>query len=180
MITPLEKSNIKQMVLYGVRYCIAMGTALFIGAALFLPSVIAMSDGKGSINWSPIFGVFGWGNIFSFIQRLEIGSKSEYGNPAFYCGSMAVLGCMIGILCKKAGKEKENAADHLSVICFISVLYSGLYMGVLFVKVCGKLLVSVWLYWNDGFDCDIGGYFCLPERNRNRQKRYVEGSGCFI
>ena len=77
LITPLEKSNIKQMVLYGVRYCIAMGTALFIGAALFLPSVIAMSDGKGSINWSPIFGVFGWGNIFSFIQRLEIGSKSE-------------------------------------------------------------------------------------------------------
>lgn len=121
LITPLEKSNIKQMVRYGVRYCIAMGTALFIGAALFLPSVIAMSDGKGSINWSPIFGVFGWGNIFSFIQRLEIGSKSEYGNPAFYCGSMAVLGCMIGILCKKLEKRKKTL--QITFLLFVLSLF---------------------------------------------------------
>ena len=96
------------MVLYAVHYCIAMGTALLIGAALFLPSVIAMSDGKGDINWSPILGVYGWGNVFSFMQRFAIGSKSGYGNASFYCGSLAVIGCMICLICKKLEKRKRT------------------------------------------------------------------------
>ena len=36
------------MVDHIVRYCIAMGTALMIGAFLFLPAALAMSDGKGT------------------------------------------------------------------------------------------------------------------------------------
>ena len=117
LITTLEKSNIKKMVLYTVRYCIAMGTALLIGAALFLPSVIAMSDGKGDINWSPILGTYGWGNVFSFIQRFTIGSKSEYGNASFYCGSLAVIGCMICLICKKLEKRKRTL--QLTFLAFV-------------------------------------------------------------
>ena len=119
--TPLERSNIKKMVIYAVRYCISMATALLIGACLFLPSVIAMSDGKGSINWSPAFGVYGWGNIFGFIQRFELGSKSEYGSVSLYCGSLAVIGCMICIICKKL--EKRRRTIQLTFLAFVLSLF---------------------------------------------------------
>ena len=89
------------MVDHIVRYCIAMGTALMIGAFLFLPAALAMSDGKGNVEWIPILGIYGWGNIFSFIQRFELGSRSEYGSVSLYCGSLAVIGCIAYMLCKR-------------------------------------------------------------------------------
>lgn len=68
LITPVERSNIKKMVDHIVRYCIAMGTALMIGAFLFLPAALAMSDGKGNVEWIPIWGSMD-GEIFSLLSR---------------------------------------------------------------------------------------------------------------
>ena len=106
--TPWDKINTRKYVHDALRYSMAMFVALLIGAALFLPSVLAMSDGKGGINWSPLIGCYGLGNVFSFLQRFTIGSKSEYGNVSLYCGSLAVIGCMLFVIGRGQRKWKKG------------------------------------------------------------------------
>lgn len=140
LITPVERSNIKKMVDHTIRYCIAMGTALMIGAFLFLPAALAMSDGKGNVEWIPILGIYGWGNIFSFIQRFELGSRSEYGSVSLYCGSLAVIGCIAYMLCKKINRNKKIL--HSILLAFVLSLF---YIPVF---VWGfSLLKAVGSYW---------------------------------
>ena len=138
LITPVERSNIKKMVDHIVRYCIAMGTALMIGAFLFLPAALAMSDGKGNVEWIPILGIYGWGNIFSFIQRFELGSRSEYGSVSLYCGSLAVIGCIAYMLCKKIDRNKKILHSIL-IVFVLSLFYIPVFVwGFSLLKVVGS------------------------------------------
>lgn len=138
LITPVERSNIKKMVDHTVRYCIAMGTALMIGAFLFLPAALAMSDGKGKVEWIPILGIYGWGNIFSFIQRFELGSRSEYGSVSLYCGSLAVIGCIAYMLCKKINRNKKILHSIL-IVFVLSLFYIPVFVwGFSLLKVVGS------------------------------------------
>ena len=138
--TPWDKNNIRKYIQDVLHYSVAMLVALLIGAALFLPSVLAMSDGKGGINLSPVIGCYGLGNIFSFLQRLTMGSKSEYGNISLYCGSLVVLGCVLCLI----GKEKEKWKKGLQ-IAFLVLTISLFYIPVF---IWGfSLLKLVSSYW---------------------------------
>ena len=68
LITPVERSNIKKMVDHIVRYCIAMGTALMIGAFLFLPAALAMSERQCRVD--PYFGDLWMGKYFLFYPEI--------------------------------------------------------------------------------------------------------------
>lgn len=145
LITPIERENIKKMAEKVVRYCISMAVGLMIGAALFLPSVLAMADGKGKINWGPALGIYGWANIFSFIQKLELGTgtSNEYGSVSLYCGSLAVIGCVICIIWKKL--EKEERRKRTLQLGFLALVLSLFYIPV-FIWVF-SLLKYVGSYW---------------------------------
>ncbi len=138
--TPWHKSNIRKYVSDVLHYSMAMIVALLVGAALFLPSIMAMSDGKGGIEWAPAIGCYGLGNIFSVLQRLTIGSKSEYGNISLYCGSLAVIGCVLCLIGKGQNKWKKGLQ-----IVFLALTISFFYIPVF---IWGfSLLKWVGSYW---------------------------------
>ena len=140
LIMPFEKSSIKLVKKHIYCYFLSMAIGLFISAALFFPTVLAMSDGRGSIDWRPAIGGYSWANIFSFIQKFEIGSASSYGSVSLYCGGLAILGVIAYCMTRAADKKRKTI--NVSFLAFTILLF---YIPM-FIWVFG-LLKNVSSYW---------------------------------
>ena len=70
LITPVERSNIKKMVDHIVRYCIAMGTALMIGAFRFSSGSAGYVRWKRQCRVDPYFGDLWMGKYFLFYPEI--------------------------------------------------------------------------------------------------------------
>lgn len=104
------------------RYCAAMITGVCLSAVLFFPTIGALnSNAKGSLNFKKLFDISFIGHVGSAIQGYSLGSQSEYGIVALYCGSIVIIGCISIFLAKQvANKIKLLFIGVLSIVilCF--------------------------------------------------------------
>lgn len=135
----LSKGNIpaifKKIGLYGFHMALGVG----ISAALFLPTVFALKEGKGSFDWDNLISGF-TGNILTIIQNLTTGATSSKGSVSLFCGSFVVIGFIAYFL--GTGKNKrEKKINIFMVIVTVLIFY---FMPFCFVF---SLLKSVGSYW---------------------------------
>ena len=76
------------------KYLLGMGTGLLLAAVLFLPNVLALSQGKAG-SWNPMdYGMSAGlrGNPFSVLRSYRIGEMSDITRASFFCGTPAAFG----------------------------------------------------------------------------------------
>ena len=76
--------------------CSLLSVAL--SAVLFYPNILALLRGKGLGSWV-VRNQFN-GNLLSIFSGLSIGSGSDRGFPAFFCGSLVFLGVVLFFVLK--------------------------------------------------------------------------------
>ena len=93
------------------RYLLGMGLGLMLAAVLFLPSVLALRQGKAG-NWNPLEYVPSTGlrgNPFSVIRSYRIGEMSDASKASFFCGTPAALGTAAFFLSGRIGRREKFA-----------------------------------------------------------------------
>lgn len=108
-----------------VRYGFSMVIALFISAALFLPTIISMLGGKGV---APDFSNFFIGNLLNVIDAWKLGENSAYGYPALFCGSITLIGTISVFTTKGIDKRSKIILGSLLLVMLMSVYWNPLYM----------------------------------------------------
>lgn len=139
-VTEISRMNVKQIWRYIWQYCYAMVTGVLLSCVLFVPVVCAMFGGRAGIDFSALKEHYYWGNCFSFISRMVIGSNSEYASVSLYCGSTPVIGTIAYLLTKSPDKRKKGCNIFLLLVT-ISLFYVPVFI-LLF-----GLLKDVSSYW---------------------------------
>ena len=94
------------------RYLFGMGLGLMLAAALFLPTVLALRQGKAG-NWNPVGYVPSTGfrgNPFSVLRSYRIGEMSDASKASFFCGTPAALGTAAFFLSGRIKRREKLAA----------------------------------------------------------------------
>ena len=79
-----------------IRYSIAMLFGMGLSAVLFLPTVANLRNGKGgAFDWKLLTKNIFNGNPFATIQSFVYGTLGTPNNAVLFCGSVALLGCML-------------------------------------------------------------------------------------
>jgi len=99
-----KKDRLLQLFLGTISYGGGMVISLFMSAALFLPTVWSLLQGKGMGGET---GTYFAGNPLSLITNYHIGAISNYGNPTVYCGGLAIIG-VIALFCAKSIPVREK------------------------------------------------------------------------
>lgn len=135
-----SKENRKLIGMLVWKYFYTMLLGVCFSAVLFLPVVFAMLGGRAGVDISSLKEHYYWGNYLSCIQKLVIGSYSDYAAVSLYCGSVPLLGTLAYFFrCPQEKKKKVMYAALLFVT--VSTFYVPLFIFVF------GLLKDVGSYW---------------------------------
>lgn len=110
--------GITDLILSACRYFWAMGLGVAASAVLFLPAVSAMRQGKGQYEEIKILAEF-TGDLLSAVRGYFIGSVSEKGHAALFCGGIAVFAAA-ALLFSGAFKVRQKIAYlYMMAVCFL-------------------------------------------------------------
>ena len=111
---------LKQMLL---RYFLAAALGIGLSACLFIPTILALMDGKGGIGLNGLSpGLLG--NPLTLISNLTLSAKSSRGSVSLYAGSFATIGCIAYFLSEK-NEILEKRIHALIVAIVIAIFYFG-------------------------------------------------------
>ena len=114
------KDAIKNIVIDGIHFGIAMVIGVMISAFIFLPSVYALRNGVGStFDWRTIENDF-LGNVMSVIPSYSIGAVSTPTSVSIYCGSIPLIAAILYFLDKR---ENKKIRIVLGIALFISIMF---------------------------------------------------------
>ena len=111
------------------RYLMGMGLGVMLAAALFLPSVIALRQGKAG-SWNPVGYVPSTGlrgNPFSVIRSYRIGEMSDASRVSFFCGTPAALGTAAFFSSGRIRRREKLAALLPLVIIWMACFWKPLF-----------------------------------------------------
>ena len=76
----------------GIRYVFAMILGVMVSAALFLPTIGALTNGpRGSLSFKDLLNFSFVGNMLSVIPKYSYGAHSSLGFAALFCGGLAIV-----------------------------------------------------------------------------------------
>lgn len=133
------RQEIKEVVRVVGKYIVHMLLGVGLSAVLFLPTVFALREGKGTFEWNNLRTGF-IGNPLSLIQNLTIGATSQKGSVSLFCGCFVVLGAFAYFL-KPTNNKKQKRTNGLLALITIMIFY---FMPLVFLF---SLLKSVYSYW---------------------------------
>ena len=117
-----ERINIRSFEKAFARFTMSGCIGVMISAALFLPSIWALRQGKGgAFDWTALRPVF-TGNPLSFISAYSIGELSAYGYPALFCGNAVLVGCL-GLFALKTVSRKEKVIYLVLLAAALMIFY---------------------------------------------------------
>lgn len=133
-------SKAKLFIRGAVTYILSMLLGVMLSAALFLPNVMALREGKGStFDWAELRNEF-LGNPLTAVHQYALSGTSWLGNVSLFCGSIVLVGC-IGIFVTKIYKVKQKLIfGGLLSVCFLMFYWRPLYFVF-------SLFKSVGSYW---------------------------------
>ena len=87
-----NKMTFIQFIKTGIRYVFAMILGVMVSAALFLPTIGALTNGpRGSLSFKDLLDFSFVGNMLSFIPKYSYGAHSSLGFAALFCGGLAIV-----------------------------------------------------------------------------------------
>lgn len=112
-------------------YLAAMGTGLLLASFLFVPSVMAMRNGKGA-GWNPMqyWGQISWGfrgNPFTAVRSYRIGEISDSSRVSLFCGSLALFGTAAYFLSGRISRREKAAGAGLCLFAVMSYFWEPLF-----------------------------------------------------
>ena len=116
--TSLPQLGITEFVVSFCRYAWGMGLGVAMSAVLFLPAISAIRQGRGQYDDIEIQMKF-VGDLLSSLKGYVIGTTSDYGFAALFCGGIAVF-ASLGLLFSGHWKIRQKIAYLcLLGICFL-------------------------------------------------------------
>lgn len=112
------KGSVKDFIKLSLSIFLGVGCGMF----LFLPTIIALSAGKGGIEWWLLKYGFN-GNAMNLISNYIIGGMSSRGHAALYCGSIVIPLVISFLFFIKTEKEKKVAAVFLIASMTLSLYF---------------------------------------------------------
>lgn len=119
-----------------LRYGLAMASGVLISAAIFLPTVSVMQQGRGSGFYFDTVKNKMIGNVLDTISQYRIGGTSHYECVCLYCGSLAVIGTFAFFLSRRIRRQSKIIAAGLVAVTLLMYYWQPLYFAFsLFKKV---------------------------------------------
>ncbi len=110
------------------RYGISMAMGVALSAVLFLPTISALSKGKGSGFYPEDYLIPVWnGAPVELIPGFTFGAVSSQANVALFCGALAVIGCLGFFLCREYSIPQKILAGLMLVGTLISFYWQPLF-----------------------------------------------------
>ena len=110
--------GITEFVVSFCRYVWAMGLGVAMSSVMFLPAISAMRQGKGQYDKIEILMTFS-GDLLSSLRGYVIGTESERGFAALFCGGI-IVSAALGLLFSGAWKIRQKIVYLcLLGICFL-------------------------------------------------------------
>lgn len=113
------KSNFKEFINKGFKYVFGMALGVMMSFVTFLPSMIAILNGKGTSKEIPD-GLTG--SLLTLFKSFNITSDSDIGSPTFYCGALVLLG-VLGLFVTKAISNKKKVVLGAILLISLSTYY---------------------------------------------------------
>lgn len=111
-----------------LRYGAAMLSGILISAAIFLPTVAVMQEGRGSgFYLSSHMQNILRGNILDTISQYRIGGTSDRTFVCLYCGSLAVIGTFAFFLSRRVRIRRKLIAAALLAVTMLIYYWQPLY-----------------------------------------------------
>ena len=99
---------IRQCFGYIARYLFSMVAGVLISMVLFWPTVLAtQNSSKGNLAFEALKDFSFIGYVPSVIQGYMLGAKSSYGSVSLFCGSLALIGCMLCFISKRVSVKTK-------------------------------------------------------------------------
>jgi hypothetical protein len=116
--TPGILLRVTDFVVSFCRYVWGMGLGVALSAAIFLPAVAAMRQGKGQYDDLKIlFDISG--DLLSSVRGYVIGTESARGHAALFCGGAALV-CAAAFFFSASVKIRHKIAfAGLAGVCFL-------------------------------------------------------------
>lgn len=105
------------------RYILAAALGIGLSACLFVPTILALMEGKGGVGLSGLsLGILG--NPLTLISNLTLSAKSSQGSVSLYTGSFAVIGCISYFLSAKKGTSEKRIHGLMAAVV-VMLFYFG-------------------------------------------------------
>lgn len=131
----------KRTVLAGLRYAYLMGAGVLISCVLFFPTVsLLQNSNRGSLELGRLFEPYFVGQLPSVVQNQVIGIMSDLGEPSLFCGWLALVGCVAGILHRNTSWENRVAYGGMLLFTVLLLYWNPFY-------VVFSLFKDVGSYW---------------------------------
>ena len=119
-----------------LRFGAAMALGILISAAIFLPTVAVMQQGRGSGFNPDLMANTMKGNLLNTISQYRIGGESTEEYVCLYCGSLAAIGTLAFFLSRRIRIRSKIIAGALLVVTLLAYYWQPLYFAFsLFKKV---------------------------------------------
>ena len=116
-----ERTRSKGILKNTLAYFGSMILGIGISACLFLPTIFALREGKGSFDLGSLQFSF-LGNLLTIVQNLTSGATSSKGSVALYCGCFVIIGCF-SYFFLKMDKINIKRIDILLLITTVLMFY---------------------------------------------------------
>lgn len=112
-----------------IRYSIAMLFGMGLSAVLFLPTVANLRNGKGgAFDWKLLTKNIFNGNPFATIQSFVYGTLGTPNNAVLFCGSVALLGCMLFFVSGYFNRKQKIFAGCFLIINLMFYYWNPFFM----------------------------------------------------
>ncbi len=115
---PEEKFSLRKFLCFELKVACALLLALGVNGWQFLPTLEALSDGRGSIDWQKLNLRYS-GNPLSMLQGLAWGAVGKESQASFFVGDLATFGAMAFFLQKNISRRMVWIGSVLLAFIFL-------------------------------------------------------------
>ncbi len=104
---PFDRCFWKRVGGSAARYGALMVLGVMLSAVLFFPTVAALGNSeKGALELNVFTNLAFLGNLLTVIPGFALGARSDFGVAALFCGSAALIGCILCFCIKELGRRR--------------------------------------------------------------------------
>lgn len=151
----------------GIRYVFAMILGVMVSAALFLPTIGALTNGpRGSLSFMELLNFSFVGNVLSTIPKYSYGAHSKLGFAALFCGGLAIV-LALSLFFNKQIKVKVKVVLGIFLFGILLCLYwYPLYLAFSLFKFVGSYNYR-YSYIAEFFILFLAVYNCVYAKEKN-------------